>query len=63
MKNWNDVAQSICRGEFDKADDSTVESLIIGLKSLHTGRCQEALEKLCKLKKKRNPNETKKIRQ
>ena len=46
---WLHVARQILAGEFDGADRSTRESLMIGLRSIQHPDCQRALERL-------NPN-------
>jgi hypothetical protein len=48
---WLHVARQILAGEFEGADSSTVESLIIGLRSIQHPSCQQALSRLSSLKK------------
>lgn len=43
---WLHVARQILAGEFDGADRSTVESLIIGLRSIPHPSCRAALAQL-----------------
>jgi hypothetical protein len=49
---WRDVANRVLAGEFDEADQSTIESLTIGLRHLQDPICQQALRKLPKNKEK-----------
>lgn len=50
---WDVIAQRILKGEFNKADDSTICSLQIGLKGLSSQTSKDALVALEKLKPKR----------
>lgn len=43
---WLHVARQVLAGEFDGADRSTVESLVIGLRSAIYPLCHRALERL-----------------
>ena len=43
---WLPVVQQILTGKFDGADESTVESLTIGLRSIQHAFCQRALARL-----------------
>lgn len=43
---WLHVARQIQAGEFDEADRSTVESLIIGVRGIRHPLCQQALARL-----------------
>jgi hypothetical protein len=45
---WLHVARQVLAGEFDGADCSTVESLIIGLRGIDHLTCQRALNNLKK---------------
>lgn len=54
---WVRIAQEILDGKWNKCDDSTACSLIIGLKSNDHPACIRALSAICKLHKKRNPRE------
>lgn len=47
---WLHVAKQILAGEFEGADDSTVQSLTIGLRSIHHPLCQKALAQLAHYK-------------
>jgi hypothetical protein len=40
---WLHMARQVLAGEFDGADRSTQESLLIGLRSIRHPRCQQAL--------------------
>ena len=43
---WLHVARQILAGEFDSADNSTVQSLTIGLRGIRHPLCQQALIRL-----------------
>jgi hypothetical protein len=43
---WLHVARQVLAGEFDGADNSTVQSLTIGLRGIRHGLCQQALIRL-----------------
>ena len=43
---WLHVARQILAGEFDGADNSTVESLTIGVRGIRHPLCQQALARL-----------------
>ncbi len=43
---WLHVARQVLAGEFEGADRSTVQSLVIGLRSIRHSDCQRALERL-----------------
>jgi hypothetical protein len=43
---WLHIARQILAGEFDGADNSTVESLTIGVRGIQHPRCQLALARL-----------------
>ncbi len=43
---WLHVARQVLAGEFNGADDSTRQSLIIGLRSISHPVCRRALERL-----------------
>lgn len=43
---WLNVAKQVLAGEFDGCDDSTRESLAIGLRSIPHPACQRALKRL-----------------
>jgi hypothetical protein len=43
---WLHVARQILAGEFDGADNSTVQSLTIGLRGIRHTLCQQALVRL-----------------
>jgi hypothetical protein len=43
---WLHVARQILAGEFDGADRSTVDSLVIGLRGIPHPACREALAKV-----------------
>ena len=45
---WLPVARQILAGEFEGCDRSTVQSLVIGLRSIQHPDCQRALERLNK---------------
>lgn len=45
-KTWSDVAINVLAGGYDKADRSTRESIIIGLRTLDTAEARDALRKL-----------------
>ena len=43
---WLHVVKHILAGEFDGADDSTIEAVTVGLRGIRHPLCQEALERL-----------------
>lgn len=43
---WLHVARQILAGEFDGADNSTVQSLTIGVRGIRHSLCQQALARL-----------------
>jgi len=43
---WLHIARQILAGEFDGADNSTVESLTIGVRGIRHPLCQQALARL-----------------
>lgn len=49
-KEWIKIAKRILAGEYDGADESTRESLMIGLRSWQDPLCQQAMKKLKELK-------------
>jgi len=46
MKPWLPIAAQVLAGKWDKCDNSTRESLIIGLRGIPTKECQLAVERL-----------------
>ena len=50
---WVDIARRVLADEFLGADDSTVESLTIGLRGIPHTLCRQAVVKLPKNKEKR----------
>jgi hypothetical protein len=44
--SWLHVAKQLFAGEFDGADNYTLQSLTVGLRAIRDPRCQRALERL-----------------
>jgi len=49
---WLSIAQSVLRGEFNRAGYSTLKSLEIGLRSIKHETCQKAVKALALIEKK-----------
>jgi hypothetical protein len=49
---WLHVAKQVLAGEFEGADDSTVTSLVIGLRSIGHPVCKRAVEQLTRQQEK-----------
>jgi hypothetical protein len=45
-ENWVEIAAQVLRGTWTGADDSTIKSLTIGLRSIPHPDCRAALERL-----------------
>ena len=55
---WLHVARQVLDGEFEHADQTTIESLTIGLRSIQHLECQRALERLAiQAQARRKPNQ------
>lgn len=46
IADWTTTAQAVLRGEYDKADNSTKCSLLIGLNAVANKECLRAAERL-----------------